>query len=320
MRRQWGDKRFNALNYHLRQEFGTKVFKVPLDAGLTCPNRDGTRGVGGCAFCSPAGSGDFAGDRALDIKSQFRQVKETMHRKWPNAKYIAYFQAFTNTYAPSQVLRGLYYSILEENGVVGISIATRPDCLPQDTLDLLEEINQQTYLWLELGLQSIHRSTAKDMNLGYGWTEFAQAWQSLRKRDIRVCPHIILGLPGEDYRMMIETASVLASLDTQGIKIHLLHVMRSTRLETMYRQGRFELLTQDEYVKLVVDILEILPPEMVVHRLTGDSPRETLIGPEWSLKKWEVLNSIDKELRRRDTWQGKYHQEGTKGHIIPFKG
>ena len=310
MRRQWGDKRFNALNYHLRQEFGTKVFKVPLNAGFTCPNRDGTRGVGGCAFCSSAGSGDFAGDRTMDIKSQFRQVKEMMHRKWPKAKYIAYFQAFTNTYAPGEALRELYYSILEENGVVGISIATRPDCLPKETLELLEEINRETYLWLELGLQSIHHATAKDMNLGYGWTEFAQAVRSLRKRGLRVCPHIILGLPGEDYEMMMETASVLSSMDIQGIKIHLLHVMRGTRLETMYRQGGFELLTQDEYVRLVVDILEILPPELVVHRLTGDSPRETLIGPEWSLKKWEVLNSIEAELRRRDTWQGKFHPPG----------
>lgn len=312
MRRQWGDKRFNTLNYHLRQEFGTKVFKVALDAGFTCPNRDGSKGVGGCAFCSPAGSGDFAGNRMLDISSQFRQVKEMMHHKWPHAQYIAYFQAFTNTYAPSQVLRELYYSILEESGVVGLSIATRPDCLPEDTLNLLEEINHRTYLWLELGLQSIHQSTAQAMNLGYGWPDFVQALQGLRQRSIRVCPHIILGLPGEDYEMMMETARVLASLDIQGIKIHLLHVMRDTRLETMYRQGGFRLLTQEEYVRLVVDILEILPPHIVVHRLTGDSPRETLIGPEWSLKKWEVLNSIDAELLRRDTWQGKHHQGGSR--------
>lgn len=311
--KQWGDKRFNSLNYHLRQKFGAKVFKVALDAGFTCPNRDGSKGVGGCAFCSPAGSGDFAGSRALDIRSQFRQVKDMMHQKWPHAQYIAYFQAFTNTYAPSQVLREIYYSILEENGVVGLSIATRPDCLPEDTLDLLEEINRRTYLWLELGLQSIHRSTARAMNLGYGWADFAEALGGLRRRGIRVCPHIILGLPGEDYEMMMETARVLASLDIQGIKIHLLHVMRGTRLEATYRQGGFRLLTQEEYVRLVVDILEILPPHVVVHRLTGDSPRETLIGPEWSLKKWEVLNSIDAELLRRDTWQGKFYQGGGNG-------
>ena len=313
MRREWGDKRFNALNYHLRQKFGTKVFKVALDAGFTCPNRDGSKGVGGCAFCSPAGSGDFAGDRSLDVRTQFRQMKEMMHKKWPHAQYIAYFQAFTNTYAPAPVLRELYYSILEDDGLVGISIATRPDCLPEDTLNLLEELNQQTYLWLELGLQTIHRSTAQAMNLGYGWADFVGSLEGLRRRGIRVCPHIILGLPGEDYRMMMETAQALASLDIQGIKIHLLHVMRDTRLEAMYRQGQFELLTREEYVRLVVDILEILPPDLVIHRLTGDSPRETLIGPEWSLKKWEVLNSIDAELLRRDSWQGKYYQGGGDG-------
>ncbi len=310
MRREWGGKRFNALNYHLRQRFGNKVFKVALDAGFTCPNRDGSKGVGGCAFCSPAGSGDFAGDRSLDIRTQFRQMKEMMHKKWPHARYIAYFQAFTNTYAPAPVLRDLYYSILEEDGVVGISIATRPDCLPEDTLNLLEELNQRTYLWLELGLQTIHQSTARAMNLGYTWTDFVQALAGLRKRGIRVCTHIILGLPGEDYRMMMETARALATLDIQGIKIHLLHVMRNTRLEAMYRQGQFELLTREEYVRLVVDILEILPPQIVIHRLTGDSPRETLVGPEWNLKKWEVLNSINAELLRRDTWQGKYYQGG----------
>jgi len=310
VRREWNGKRFNALNYHLRQKFGTKVFKVALDAGFTCPNRDGSKGGGGCLFCSPAGSGDFAGDRSLDIRSQFCQVKEMMHKKWPHAQYIAYFQAFTNTYAPAPVLRELYYSILEESGVVGLSIATRADCLPEDTLNLLEEVNQQTYLWLELGLQSIHPSTAQAMNLGYGWADFVEALGGLRRRGIRVCPHIILGLPGEDYRMMMETARALSSLDIQGIKIHLLHVMRDTRLEAMYRQGQFELLTREEYVRLVVDILEILPPQIVIHRLTGDSPRETLIGPEWSLKKWEVLNSIDAELLRRDSWQGKYYQGG----------
>lgn len=306
MRRQWGDKRFNALNYHLRQEFGTKVFKVPLDAGFTCPNRDGTKGVGGCAFCSPAGSGDFAGDRSMSIKSQFMQVKDMMRRKWPYAQYIAYFQAFTNTYGPSPDLRELYYSVLKEEGVVGLSVATRPDCLPDDTLALLEEINRETYLWVELGLQTIHHSTGQAMNIRFGWHEFVEALNGLRKRGIRVCPHIILGLPGETNEMMMETTRVLSLLDIQGIKIHLLHVMQTTPLELMYERGEFELLTQHEYVNLVVDILEILSPHIVIHRLTGDSPREALIGPQWSLKKWEVLNSIDAELVRRDTWQGKF--------------
>ncbi len=289
----------------MRHEFGTKVFKVSLDAGFTCPNRDGTKGTGGCAFCSAAGSGDFAGDRTMDISSQFRRVKEIMHRKWPNAKYIGYFQAFTNTYAPARYLRQLYDSILKENGVVGISVATRPDCLPDDILDMLGEINRETYLWVELGLQTLHQSTARLLNLGYDGSDFVQALKALRQRGIRVCPHIILGLPGETYDMMMETARALSLLDIQGIKMHLLHVMRETNLALMYERGEFELLTQDEYVSLVVDILEILPPPVVIHRVTGDSPREALIGPEWSLRKWEVLNGIDKELLRRDTWQGK---------------
>jgi len=303
----WGDKRFHSLNFHLRQKFGTKVFKVPLDAGFTCPNRDGAKGKGGCAFCSPAGSGDFAGDRSLSLINQFHQVKTMMHRKWPQARYIAYFQAFSNTYGSPEDLHKLYRTLLGEEQVVGLSIATRPDCLPGEVLKVLEEINLETYLWLELGLQTIHARTAQAMNMGYGWPEFLEAQRSLRQRNIRVCPHIILGLPGETRVMMMETARSLSGLDIQGLKIHLLHVMRSTPLETMYRQGEFKLLSQDEYIGLVADILEILPPEVVIHRLTGDSPREALVGPMWSLKKWEVLNSIDAELNRRDTWQGKMY-------------
>ncbi|NLB18092.1 MAG: TIGR01212 family radical SAM protein [Syntrophomonadaceae bacterium] len=300
----WGDKRFHSLNFHLRQQFGSKVFKVPLDAGFTCPNRDGTKGIGGCAFCSAAGSGDFAGDRALTLKDQFQQVSHLMHSKWPDAKYLAYFQAFSNTYARPTVLRQLYSSVLEEEGVVGLSIATRPDCLPDQILDLLEEFNQTTYLWVEIGLQTIHTSTGQAMNLGYDWNDFARAVKELRARHIAVCPHIILGLPGENREMMMETAGALAELDIQGIKIHLLHVMQGTPLADMYEEGQFQLMEQVEYVNLVVDILEILPPHIVIHRLTGDSPRHSLIGPVWSLKKWEVLNMIDQELKKRQTYQG----------------
>ncbi|NLV15880.1 MAG: TIGR01212 family radical SAM protein [Syntrophomonadaceae bacterium] len=306
----WGDKRFHSLNYHLRRKFGTKVFKVPLDPGFTCPNRDGTKGVGGCAFCSAAGSGDFAGDRALPVKDQFRQVTRLMHSKWPDAKYLAYFQAFSNTYAPPSVLRQLYDSVLEEEGVVGLSIATRPDCLPDQVLDLLKEFNQITYLWVELGLQTIHEATSQAMNLGYGWREFVKAVQELRAGHIAVCPHIILGLPGENREMMMETAYALADLDIQGIKIHLLHVMQGTPLALMYEESRFQLMEQAEYVNLVVDILEVLPAQVIIHRLTGDSPRQSLIGPGWSLKKWEVLNSIDRELESRQTYQGAKWRNG----------
>lgn len=276
-----------------------------MDAGFTCPNRDGSKGVGGCAFCSPSGSGDFAGDRRLNVNEQFEQVKNVIHQKWPRALYLPYFQAFTNTYAPVDQLRELYYQALEWPGVVGLSIGTRPDCLPNETMDLLQELNEKTYLWLELGLQTIHPETSQAMNLGYGFKDFLAAVSDLQDRGIRVCAHVILGLPGEPRDMMMETAKEVARLDLQGIKIHLLHVMRGTRLDRMYQEQGFRLLTRDEYISLVVDILEILPPEMVVHRLTGDSPRALLVGPEWSLKKWEILNGIDGELARRDTWQGK---------------
>lgn len=306
--RQWGDKRFNALNHHLREEFGTKVFKVALNAGFTCPNRDGTLGMGGCAFCSSSGSGDFAGDRYRSISEQFQQVKDVMHRKWPQACYLGYLQAFTNTYGPVDRLRKIYFETLQESGVVGLAIGTRPDCLPEPVLELLDEVNRQTYLWMELGLQTIHPATARAMNLGYEWEHFNQAVHDLRAREIRVCPHIILGLPGETREMMMETARRVAGMDIQGLKIHLLTVLAGTRLEDDYNRNRFALLEQSEYVDLVVDILEILPPQVVIHRLTGDSPRGILVGPDWSLKKWEILNQIDRELANRQTWQGALHE------------
>lgn len=304
----WGGKRYHTLNYHLRETFGQKVFKVPLDAGFTCPNRDGTRGRGGCLFCSPHGSGDFAGDRRLSLSEQFQQVRGLLHRKWPQALYIAYFQAFTNTYASVSRLRELYYSVLKEAGVVGISIATRPDCLPDDVLRLLTELNESTYLWVELGMQTVHEGTARAMNLGYSLSDVEDAVRRLKNQGIRVCLHIILGLPGETREMMLETARHVAGMNVQGIKIHLLHVMKNTGLEKMYLEGQFRCLERDEYIKLVADILEILPPEMIVHRVTGDSPREALVAPQWSLKKWEILNDIDRELERRDSWQGKYYR------------
>jgi radical SAM protein (TIGR01212 family) len=303
--RMWGQKRYHSLNYHLQRKFGQKVFKIPLDAGFTCPNRDGTLSREGCYFCSPRGSGDFAGNPALPIKAQFGQLKKIMHRKWHEGKYIAFFQAFTNTYAPVNRLRQLYQEALNQPGVVGLAIATRPDCLGEDVLDLLEEINQQYYLWIELGLQTIHAETARRVNLHYDFSIFMDALEKLQKRSIETCVHIILGLPGESHDQMLETGKVVTSLSIQGLKIHLLHLMKNTPLVKIYTENQLKILTRDEYVKLVVDILEMTPPEVVIHRLTGDSPRETLIEPKWSLRKWEVLNSIDDELIRRNSWQGK---------------
>lgn len=302
---QNGEKRYYTLNQHLREVFGEKVFKVSLDAGFTCPNRDGVLGWGGCVYCSARGSGDFAGQVEKSIHEQFVEVKEVMSRKWPNAKYLAYFQAYTNTYAPIERLREVYEQALQEEGVVGISIATRPDCLPEEVLDYLEELNQRTYLWVEIGLQSIHDRTMEWVGRGHTYSDFVQGLEKLQQRKIRVCAHMIFGLPGETLEDMKVSVQAVAELPLQGLKLHLLHVLRGTPLAKIYEREPFPLLSQEEYVTLISDVLEILPPQMIIHRLTGDAPRKDLIAPLWSLKKWEVLNAIDRELERRGTWQGK---------------
>lgn len=301
----WGDKRYHTWNFHLRSVFNEKIFKVPLDGGFTCPNRDGTAAIGGCTFCSARGSGDFAGDRRMELEKQFHDVKERMHEKWPSAKYIGYFQAFSNTYAPVEELREMFELILQQEDVVGLSIATRPDCLPDDVVEYLAELNERTYLWVELGLQTVHERTSLLINRGHDYQTYLDGVEKLRKHNIRVCSHIIYGLPLETYNDMIETARAVAKLDVQGIKIHLLHLLKKTPMVKQYEEGLLEFMTQDEYTKLVVDTLEILPPEMIVHRITGDGPPDILIGPMWSRKKWEVLNGIDAELKQRNTWQGR---------------
>lgn len=293
----------------MRRQFGGKVFKVMLDAGFTCPNRDGRIAIGGCTFCSSRGSGDFAGSRRNDLVTQFNTIRDRQHAKWPNASYIGYFQAYTNTYAPVDTLRDYFEVILEQPGVVGLSVATRPDCLPDDVVEYLAELNERTYLWLEMGLQTIHESTSNLINRAHDTACYEEAVAKLRKHNIRICTHIIYGLPQETHEMMMETAAAVARMDVQGIKLHLLHLMRKTPMVKQYEAGLLRFLEMDEYVKLIVDTLEILPPEMIVHRVTGDAPRDLLIGPLWSLRKWEVLNAIDAELRRRDTWQGKLWRE-----------
>jgi radical SAM protein (TIGR01212 family) len=300
----WRDKRFHTWNYEMREQFGTKVFKVMLDAGFTCPNRDGSIATGGCTFCSARGSGDFAGSRRDDLVTQFNKIRDLQHLKWPEAKYIGYFQAYTNTYAPVEELREYYELILQQPGVVGLSIATRPDCLPDDVLDYLAELNTRTYLWVEMGLQTVHEETSRLINRAHDTKCYEESVQKLRDRGIRVCAHIIHGLPQETHAMMLDTVQAVGQMDVQGIKIHLLHLMRKTPMVKQYEAGLLRFLEKEEYVSLIVDSLELLPPEMIVHRLTGDAPRDLLIGPLWSLKKWEVLNAIDDELVRRNTWQG----------------
>jgi uncharacterized protein len=303
------DKRYHTWNYHLRNQFGHKVFKVALDGGFDCPNRDGTVAHGGCTFCSASGSGDFAGNRADDLEKQFIDIKEKMHTKWKDGKYMAYFQAYTNTHAPVAVLREKFERVLQQDGVVGLSIATRPDCLPDDVVEYLAELNQRTYLWVELGLQTVHERTAALINRAHDFQCYIDGVNKLRKHGIRICSHIINGLPLESYDMMMETAREVAKLDVQGIKIHLLHLLKGTPMVKQYEKGILDFLSKEDYIKLVCDQLEILPPEMIVHRITGDGPIDLMVGPMWSVNKWEVLNSIDAELKKRDSWQGKYYNQ-----------
>ncbi|WP_300283050.1 TIGR01212 family radical SAM protein [Peptacetobacter sp.] len=298
------NKRYHTWNYDLRERFGEKVFKVSLNAGFTCPNVDGTLGYGGCIYCSREGSGDFAGDPKDSLKKQFDEIKSMMLKKWPSAKYIGYFQAFTNTYAPLEVLKERYETVLKFDDVIGLSISTRPDCLPDDVVDYLAELNERTNLWVELGLQSIHDKTAKLINRGHSYQDFLDGFKKLKDRNIKTVVHIINGLPGEDKEMMMQTTKAVADMGADGIKIHLLHVIKDTPLRKFLERGLITPLEQEEYINLVCDQLEILPEEMIIHRLTGDGKRDELLAPLWSLKKWEVLNRIDDEMKRRGTFQG----------------
>lgn len=300
------EKRYHTWNYHLRNKFGKKIFKVALEGGFDCPNRDGTVAFGGCTFCSAAGSGDFAGNRVDPIPVQFEKIKTKMHEKWQDGEYIAYFQAFTNTHAPLDVLKEKYEAALSIPGVVGLSIATRPDCLPDDVVEYLAELNERTYLWVELGLQTVHEKTSNIINRAHDMQCYYDGVAKLRKHNINICTHIINGLPLEDYDMMMETARVVSKMDVQGIKIHLLHLLKGTPMVKQYEKGMLEFMDQETYVKLVADQLEILPEEMIIHRITGDGPIDLMIGPMWSVNKWEVLNGIDDELKRRNSYQGKY--------------
>ena len=303
------NKRYHTWNYYLRNTFGEKVFKVSINAGFTCPNIDVKVAFGGCTYCSKEGSGDFAGNPKDNLIKQFDDITQMMHKKWPNAKYIGYFQAFTNTYAPVDILKEKYETILALDDVIGLSISTRPDCLEDDVVEYLGELNKRTNLWVELGLQTIHDSTSKLINRGHDYDEFLKGLEKLKAKNIKVIVHIINGLPGEDYNMMMETAKAVANMGVDGIKIHLLHVIKDTPMEKMLQKGMLTLMSQEEYINLVCDQLEILPETMIVHRLTGDGKRDELVGPLWSLKKWEVLNAIDDELKKRNSYQGvKYNK------------
>lgn len=307
--KEWNGKRYHSLNYFLRNKFGEKVYKISLDGGFSCPNRDGTISKGGCLFCSERGSGDFAGDRDFSIERQFIDIKGMMAKKWKEGKYIAYFQAYTNTYAPVEVLRKKYEEAISQEGVVALAIATRPDCLQDEVLDLLEEINKDIYVWIELGLQTVNDDAARKINRGYNLDVFEDAIKRLKERKIDFVVHSIFGLPGETKEDMLKTVDYIAHSGAKGIKFHLLHLMKGTPLVNLYEKGQLEFLSQEDYIELICKGISLLPEEMVVHRLTGDSPRNLLIGPMWSLKKWEVLNSIDKALEENGYYQGRDYED-----------
>ena len=295
---------YHALNEELQKRFGTKVYKLALDGGFTCPNRDGTLDTRGCIFCSGSGSGEFAADSAADIPQQIEQAKRRIAAKNRAGKYIAYFQSHTNTYASPEVLRRLFDDALAWPGVVGLAVATRPDCLPAEILDLLSEYNRRTFLWVELGLQTIHDPIAEKMNRCYPLSAFYQAMTDLKQRNILTVVHLILGLPGETKEMMTQSVQYVSDLHPFGIKLHLLHVLKNTGLAQLYPQG-IHTFTQQEYIEFVVDLLERMPQDITIHRLTGDGPADDLISPLWSIKKRDILNGIQKEFKRRDSWQGK---------------
>lgn len=297
------NKRYHTLNYFLKSKFHTKVMKISLNGGFTCPNIDGIKGYGGCIYCSN-GSGDFAGKKEEDLKTQFYNVKKMMEKKWPNAKCIAYFQANTNTYAPVNVLKEKYESVLNLDGVVGLDIATRSDAITDECLDYLEELNKRTFLIVELGLQTIHDRTSKLINRCNSLDNFTDMVKKLRERKINVVVHIINGLPGETKEDMLETVKYLNRLDIQGIKIHMLSVVKGTPLAKMYEENHFHVLTEKEYVDIVINQLELLREEIVINRITGDPKKEDLIEPNWLLKKFQVIDDIDKEMVKRNVYQG----------------
>ena len=297
--------RYYDLNTYFRNKFGCRVQKISLDAGLSCPNRDGRISTGGCIYCNSRGSGTGALKRGLSITAQIMKGKEFLRKRYKAQKFIAYFQSFSNTYGPYEKLKGLYEEALAQDDIVGLAIGTRPDCIDESILKLLEGYTRDYLIWIEYGLQSIHDRTLVFINRGHDVNCFKRAVALTRSRGINICTHVILGLPFEERRDMLATARAVAAMGIDGIKIHLLYVVKDTRMEKLYLQGSYRCLKQEEYVNLVCDFLELLPPGMVIQRLTGDPHRTELVAPEWSLRKNETLSLIKKVLADRDSWQGR---------------
>lgn len=304
-RKSWNGKPYCSLDYMLRERFGEKVYKVTLNGGMSCPNRDGTLGTRGCIFCSEGGSGDFAADVSLSVTEQIESQIALLSGKRPIQKYIAYFQAYTNTYAPVEYLRKIFKEAMSHPRIVALSVGTRPDCLGEEVLDLLEELNGIKPVWIELGLQTIHEKTAQYIRRGYRLSCFDQALENLRKRNIEVIVHTILGLPGESREEILETMRYLNKKDIQGIKLQLLHVLKGTDLAYDYLAGRFQVYEREEYLDLLIECLENLDPEIVIHRITGDGPKDLLIAPLWASRKREVLNLLHHQMKEQNSYQGK---------------
>ncbi len=303
------NKRYYTLDYFYKNKFNSKVFKVSLNAGFTCPNKDGKVGTKGCIYCSKSGSGEYGGNVNKDIVTQFNEVKEMMLKKWPEAKYIGYFQANTNTYAPVEVLKEKYEPILKQENVVGLNIATRPDSITDECLDYLEDLSKRTYLTVELGLQTIHEKTSILINRCHTLECFTNMVNKLRKRNINVVVHIINGLPYETKEMMVDTVKYLSNIDIQGIKIHMLSILKNTELAKLYEKEKFKILTREEYIDIVVEQLEYLREDIIINRLTGDPMVSDLIEPKWITNKTTILNDIDKLMKSKDTYQGKKYEK-----------
>lgn len=302
---KWGEKPYHSLDYMLRERFGEKVYKVTLNGGMSCPNRDGKLGTRGCIFCSAGGSGDFAADSSLSITEQIDSQISILSAKRPIHKYIAYFQAFTNTYAPVEYLEKIFTEALAHPSIAALSIGTRPDCLGEDVTALLSRLNRQKPVWVELGLQTIHEKTAAYIRRGYPLSCFEDAVRRLRKEDLEVIVHTILGLPGESTQDILNTMEYLNHQDIQGIKLQLLHVLRGTDLASDYEKGLFCTYERDEYISLVISCLEHLRPDMVIHRITGDGPKDLLIAPLWASRKREVLNLLHHQMKENHNYQGR---------------
>ena len=305
----WNGKPYHSFDYMLKERFSCKIYKTALNGGMTCPNRDGTLGERGCIFCSQGGSGDFAGDRRDSITEQINKQAEKLARKRNASAFIAYFQAYTNTYAPVEYLRKIYTEAINHPQVAVVSIGTRPDCLGPDVLALLAELNQIKPVWIELGLQTIHERTAAYIRRGYPLSCFEEAVKALRQRDLEVIVHTILGLPGESRRDILETMEYLNHQDIQGIKLQLLHILKGTDLARDYLEGKFSVYTMEEYLDILIDCLEHLSPDIVIHRLTGDGPKDLLIAPLWSSRKRTVLNTLHHKCKMRHAYQGRLYKE-----------